>query len=95
MISQRVQDAAQFFSTLHNDLDENFCDYSVYHDSLHFYCALGVSLPEEQKVLAVEWMLGGSDVPNEMLNEISDLIAEIPSELLEEYANFFYDYYVH
>lgn len=88
-ISNRVQAAADVFATLHEGLDINYVDYSVYHDSLHFFLACGVSLEEEQQVLVIEACLGGKDIPPH-LEHLLDALMEIPSELLEEYSNFYY-----
>jgi len=91
-ISNRVQAAADVFATLHTGLDINYVDYSVYHDSLHFFLACGVSLAEEQQVLVIEACLGNQKIPAH-LEHLLDAFNDIPSELLEEYSNFYYAYF--
>lgn len=91
-ISDRVHAAADVFATLHTGLDINHVEYSVYHDSLHFFLACGVSLEEEQQVLVIEACLGGQDIPPH-LEHLLDAFNDIPSELLIEYSNFYYAHY--
>jgi hypothetical protein len=71
----------------------NNCDYATFHDALHMVLGCAVSYEDESRVLMVECLLGGRDIPEDGMAIASNDILKISTDLLIEFSNFYSEYF--
>lgn len=70
--------------------------YFVHHDAIHYYTGLEPKEVDEPLALAAELVLGGQDYSTTITvdaQELSKVLANIPTEVVEELIAFYTEWY--
>jgi hypothetical protein len=91
--SSAIATLAQSFQASIPGLLPNNCDYATFHDALHLVLGYAVSYEDESRVLMVECLLGGRDIPESAIESASIDLLKISTDLLIEFSNFYSEYF--